>query len=177
MSFQSIVLGWFSKWGKVSTIVPQGVGKIAESRCHAMITCSQFFSWNSTDILIIINNSTKSPKIIKVTNRSLDHLATTTNISVSWRRAAVLAPPSTEPGKACHSRACCSRQTGSHRAKAPKDQRTRAANIINNDNHRLEETDLKPHQWLPKPNKSEKIHRTHESMRPPLAQGAPPERG
>jgi hypothetical protein len=56
-------------------------------------------------------------------NRSLDHIATTTNSSTSRKRAAILAPPSPEPGKACRSRAYCSRQTGSRRAKP---QRTNA---------------------------------------------------
>jgi hypothetical protein len=76
----------------------------------------------------------------------LDHQATTTDTSTSRRRTAVLTSPSPELGKAYRSRAYCSRQTGSRRAKAPKDQRTRAATIANDDNCRSEETDLKPHQ-------------------------------
>jgi hypothetical protein len=67
---------------------------------------------------------------------SLDHLATTTDTRASRRRAAVLTPPSPETGKACRSRACYSRQMGSRRAKAPKDQRTRAVTIANDDNRR-----------------------------------------
>jgi hypothetical protein len=54
------------------------------------------------------------------------------------------------------------------RAKASKDQRTRAATIVNDENRRLEETDLKPHKQLRKPTKSNKIRRTHDSTRPPL---------
>jgi hypothetical protein len=64
---------------------------------------------NSIDPLIINNNGTKKPKSNKIKNRSLDHLATTTNTSMSQSRAAVLTPPSSEPDKACHSRACYSR--------------------------------------------------------------------
>jgi hypothetical protein len=79
----------------------------------------------------------------------MGHRATTTNTSASRRRAAVLAPPLLKLGKACRSRSCCSRQVGNRRAKAPKDQRTRAATIVNDDNSRLKE---KPHQQLPKPN-------------------------
>jgi hypothetical protein len=78
----------------------------------------------------------------------------TTNTSTSRRRAAVLAPPSPEPGKACRSRACYSRQMGSHRGKAPKDQRTRATIIADDENHRSEETGHKPHKRSRKPTKS-----------------------
>jgi hypothetical protein len=35
---------------------------------------------------------------------------------------------------------------GSHRAKALKDQRTRASTVANDDNCISEETDIKPHQ-------------------------------
>jgi hypothetical protein len=80
---------------------------------------SRSFFLHSVNQLIIINENTKSPKSNKNTNMYLDHLATTTNISTSWRRAAVLAPPSLEPDKTYRSRSCCNRQTRSHRAKAP----------------------------------------------------------
>jgi hypothetical protein len=63
-----------------------------------------------------------------------DHLATTTNTSTSQRHAALLAPPSSESGKAYRSRACYSRQTESHHAMAPKDKRTRATTIANDEN-------------------------------------------
>jgi hypothetical protein len=45
-----------------------------------------------TYILIIIIEVQKEPKIIKITNMYLDHLATTTNTSTSCRSAAFLAP-------------------------------------------------------------------------------------
>jgi hypothetical protein len=125
------------------------------------------FFFNSTDLLIIINNSIQN--IIKITIKSLDHLATTTDTSASQRRAAVLTPPSPESGKAYRSRTCCSRQIGSHRAKALKDQRTKAATIANDDNRRLEKTDLKPHQQMQKPTDSREIRRAHDSTRPPPA--------
>jgi hypothetical protein len=64
---------------------------------------------NSTDLLIIINSSTKNPKSNKIKIKSLDHLATTTDTSVSRRHAAILTPPSPGPGKACRSRAYCSK--------------------------------------------------------------------
>jgi hypothetical protein len=51
-------------------------------------------------------------------------------------RAAVLAAPSTEPGKTYRSRVCNSRQTRSHRTKTSKDQHTIATIIINDDNRR-----------------------------------------
>jgi hypothetical protein len=124
-----------------------------------------------------INSCTKNPKSNKITIKSLDHLATTTGTSASRRRAAILTPPSPEPGKACCSRACCSRQMGSHRAKAPKDQHTRAATIANHDNCRSEENDLKPHQQTQKPTGSREIRRAHNSTRPPPARVAPSERG
>ena len=51
---------------------------------------------------------------IKITSRSVDHLATTKSTEASQRRAAIIAPPSSEPGKPC-----CSRQLGSCRSKTP----------------------------------------------------------
>jgi hypothetical protein len=42
-----------------------------------------------------------------IINRSLEHLATTTDSCASRRRAAVLAPLSSELGKSCQHRACC----------------------------------------------------------------------
>jgi hypothetical protein len=78
----------------------------------------------------------------------MDHLVTTINTSASRRHTAVLASPSPELGKAYRSR-----QIENRRAKAPKNQRTRTAAITNNDNRRSEETDLKLHQQLPKPNR------------------------
>ena len=43
-------------------------------------------------------------EIIKITSRSIDHLATTTNTEASQRCAVVIAPPSPEPGKPCCSK-------------------------------------------------------------------------
>ena len=43
----------------------------------------------------------RTPEIIKITSRSVDHLATTTSTEASRRRAAVIAPPSPEPGTTC----------------------------------------------------------------------------
>jgi hypothetical protein len=51
-----------------------------------------------------------------------------------------------ELGKSYRSRACCSRQMGSHRAKTPKNQRTGEATIANHDNRRSEETGMKLQQ-------------------------------
>src|SRR4051812_30783637 len=104
----------------------------------------------------------------------MDHLAKTANNRTSRRRAVVLAPPSPEPSKACRSRACCNRQMGSRRAKVPKNQRTKAATIANDDISRLEESDMKLTQKM---TRSQEISRTHDSTRPPSALGAPPERG
>ena len=97
----------------------------------------------------------------------MDHLATTTS-----SEASVLTPPSVKPGKACRSRACCSRQMGSRRAKAPKDQHMRAGIIVNDDNHRSEETGMKPHQRRRKTMGSREIRRTHD---PPSVLDAHPE--
>jgi hypothetical protein len=71
------------------------------------------YSWTSTKVQEI-------SRIIKITIRSLDHLATITSTRTSRRRATVLAPPSLELGKTCRGRACCNRCTGSRRAKAPR---------------------------------------------------------
>jgi hypothetical protein len=125
-----------------------------------------YFGKILTDPLIIINISKKMLKIIKITNRSLDHLATTTNTSTSRRRAAVVAPPSPMPGKACRSITCCSRQMRSRHAKALKDRRTRVATIADDENHRSEETGLKPHKQLRNPTKSQENPQTHDSTRP-----------
>jgi hypothetical protein len=57
-----------------------------------------------------------------------DHLATMAYTSMSRRRATVMAPPSPVPGKARRSTTCCSRHTGSHCARALKDQRTTSSN-------------------------------------------------
>jgi hypothetical protein len=77
----------------------------------------------------------KARKVIKITNRSLDHLATTKHTS----RATAHAPASPESGKDCRSRACCSTHMGNCCAKPPKDQRTWAATITHDDNHLSEE--------------------------------------
>ena len=63
-------------------------------------------------------------RVMTIANRSLDHLGTTTNTRASRRRAAVLAPASSEPVKTYRSIVCCNRKMGSRRAMAPKDQRT-----------------------------------------------------
>jgi hypothetical protein len=99
------------------------------------------FKKKSTDPLIILNNSTKKPKTNKITNRSLDHLATTINTSMSRRYAAIFASPSPEPDKACYSRACCSRPKWKVIVLRP--QRTSTPNIADNENRRSD-TDLKP---------------------------------
>jgi hypothetical protein len=56
--------------------------------------------------------------------------------------------PSPKPGKASHSWSCCSRQTESRHAKAPKDQRIRTTIVINDKKRISEETGLKPHQLM-----------------------------
>ena len=138
-----------------------------QNRCHF------FSSKSSTDPLIIIHSSTKRP--LSITNRSLDHLETTTNTDTSRKSAVVLASPSQESGKAYRSRVCYSRQTKSRRAtKATKDQRTRAVTIVKDETCRSEETDLKPHKQTP--TRSLKNHRTENSTRPPSALDAPPAR-
>jgi hypothetical protein len=134
-----------------------------------------FFCENSTVLLKIINISTKMPKSNKNYKYFIGPLATTTNTSASRRRAVILAPPSPEPGKICRSRACCSRQMGSCRAKAPKDHRTRAATTANDDNHRSKESDLKPHNQTRKTTGSRENRRTHNSTCPPSVLDAPPE--
>jgi hypothetical protein len=89
----------------------------------------------------------------------------------------MLAHPSPKMSKAYRSRACCTRKTKSRHAKAPKDQRTRGASIANNDNHRLEQTNIKPHQQTRKLTGSWKIRRGHDSTCPPRMLDAPLERG
>ena len=76
-------------------------------------------------------------EVTKITSRSVDHLATTTSTGTSRRRAIVIAPPSLEPGKPC-----CSRQSGSRRAKAPQDQRTRRATVADEEKRRSEGSNL-----------------------------------
>jgi hypothetical protein len=98
---------------------------------------------------------------------SLGHLATTTSTRMSRRRTTVLTPPSLEPDKTCRSRACCSKQRGTRRAKAPKDHHTRATAIANEEKRRLERT----------PTKSNEIRRRQSSTRPPVMLEAPPRRG
>jgi hypothetical protein len=94
-----------------------------------VVVVASFFCENSVNLLIIVNRCTNRYKIIKITSRSLDHLATTTYTDVSWRCAAVLALPSLEPGKTCRSR-----KMGSCCAKAPKTQHTRASTVVKDDN-------------------------------------------
>jgi hypothetical protein len=79
-----------------------------------------FFFWKFP-IYSSIMAVQRTIEVIKITTRSTDHLATSTKIGASRRRAA---PPSPEPDKPC-----CTRQTRSHHAKAPKDQLTRAATV------------------------------------------------
>ena len=115
-------------------------------------------------------------EIIKITSRSVDHLATTTSTEASRRRAAVIAPPSTEPGKHC-----CSRQSGSRRAKAPWNQRTRTATAADEE-CRSKGSNLKTHERRRTTNRSEQIHqrqirRRHTSTRPPMMLHTSPERG
>jgi hypothetical protein len=100
-----------------------------------IIDIFDFFFENSIDLLIIINITSVqiTQKVTKNTNGYLGHLATTIDTSMSRRRAAILAHPSLEPEKDCRSRACY---------RPPKNQRTRAATITNDDNHRSEKNDL-----------------------------------
>jgi hypothetical protein len=61
-----------------------------------------FFTKIPPIFLIIIELQTTS-KVNKIINMFLDNLAKHTDTSASRRRAAVLAPPSVEPNKACYS--------------------------------------------------------------------------
>jgi hypothetical protein len=104
--------------------------------------------------LLIINDSgTKRTKSNKIINRSLDYIAMTKKTSAIRWCVFVLAPPSLEIGKPCHSRAFCTRQMGSRHAKGKRPM-YRGATIANDKNRRSEETNLKPHQWTWKLNGS-----------------------
>jgi hypothetical protein len=50
---------------------------------------------------INLDDHQRGPKTVEIINRSLDHLAKTTNTNASQRCAAILAPPSPELGKSC----------------------------------------------------------------------------
>src|SRR4051794_36118063 len=108
------------------------------------------------DILLEISSIQKRSKVIKITNRLLDHLGTNTNSRASRRRAVVLAPASPVSGKTYRNRACCNRHMGSCHAKTIKDKRTRETT---NDNRRSEETDLNTNQQSQKKIESQEIHR------------------
>mgnify|MGYP000852564673 CR=1 FL=1 len=99
---------WNSRYTDRSVIAPilDEIGELAFS-------FTSFFA----EILSIYSSSIMAVQRIpeiKITSRFVDHLATTTSTEASRRRAAVIAPPSPEPGTTC-----CSRQSGSRRAKAP----------------------------------------------------------
>jgi hypothetical protein len=104
-----------------------------------------------------IYSSINTQKVIKITNRSLDHLATTT-----WAKV-MLSPsplhhwqssPSPESDKALSYRTCCSWKIKIRCSKASKDQHTRAATIVNDETYWSEETGLKPYEWTRKPIRS-----------------------
>ena len=100
----------------------------------------------------------------------------TTSTEARRRRAAVIAAPSPELSKRC-----CSRQSGSRRAKAPKNQCTRTATAADEE-CRSKGSNLKTHERRRTTNRSEQIHqrqirRRHTSTRPPMMLDASPERG
>ena len=114
----------------------------------------------------------------------MDHLATTTSTGASRRRAAIIAPPSLEPGKPC-----CGRQSESRRAKAQEDQRTRTTIAADEEKSRIEGSNLKTQEhiltkarsmWIHRrqtSTKSRDIRQRHISTCPPMVLDAPPERG
>jgi uncharacterized protein (DUF2252 family) len=57
-----------------------------------MRSIEPFFCEKGHDLLINILVVQRTQKVIKITNRSLDHLAITTDITTSRRRVAVLTP-------------------------------------------------------------------------------------
>jgi hypothetical protein len=81
------------------------IGKFKTLTCYFYL----LFCEKCNDIFINFRAVQEISRVIKIANKSLNHLATTTNTRTSLRRAAVLAPPSLEPGKTYHSRVCCSR--------------------------------------------------------------------
>jgi hypothetical protein len=93
-----------------------------------------------------LNSGTQSFKVIKITNRLLDHLATTTNTRASRKCDTVLALPSRSQAKLTVVEFVVIGRQTSHCDKASKDQRTRATTITNDDNRRSKETELKPHK-------------------------------
>ena len=72
-----------------------------------------FFARKFSIYSSLIMTVQRIPEIIKITSRFVDHLATTTNTETSRRCASVITPPSLESDTTC-----CSRQSGSCRAKA-----------------------------------------------------------
>jgi hypothetical protein len=114
---------WTKKWVEQLNFPIVSSTSTALHHRHTTSSISVFL------LLIIIHSSIKNQKI-KIINRSIDHLAMTTNTGMSQRRAVVLTPTSPEPGKTHRSRACCSKQTENHRAMTLKDQRTTKEIIV-----------------------------------------------
>lgn len=94
-------------WEKLSK--PKTDGGLGFQNLHYFFFFPEKLPIYSSSIMAV----QRTPEI-KITSRFVDHLATTTSTEASRRRAAIVAPPSPEPGTTC-----CSRQSGSRRAKAP----------------------------------------------------------